>query len=138
MNTDQRPKYYLYTRAFKNAKWILTDKKSGEVTEYNYSEMSKIVKDGYISHNSQLAEKSQNVIVRYLHRAGGLIAEINKWQVVGVHYSEILPDYTIDCYAWHYQCPHCEAVQNEIRGKEQKEVVGIYCLSCREYSEMNP
>ena len=39
MNTDHRRKYFLYPRTFENAKWILTDKKSGQVTEYNYSEM---------------------------------------------------------------------------------------------------
>ena len=50
MKTDQRPNYHLYWRAFENAKWILTDNKSGEVSEYNYSEMSRIVEDAYVVH----------------------------------------------------------------------------------------
>ena len=54
MNTDQRPKYYLYTQAFEKAKWLLTDKKSGEVTEYDYSGMSSIVIDAYKSHKQPL------------------------------------------------------------------------------------
>ena len=146
MKNDQRPKYYLYVRAFENAKWILTNKKSGEVSEYNYSEMSKVVEDGYISWYNSYYTKSpynqeelnpKNVIVRYLRQAGGLIAEINKSQVVSVGYSQILPDYTIDCYDWHYQCPHCELPQDEVKGKgEKKEVVRFYCISCHEYTEM--
>ena len=147
MNTDQRPKYYLYVRAFENAKWILTDNNSGEVSEYNYSEMSKVVKDGYVSwYNNYLAkppynqeeENPENLRVRYLRQAGCLIARINKRDVVGVGYSQILPDYTIDCYDWRYQCPHCEAVQDEIREKEPKEVIRFYCLSCHEFTEFNP
>ena len=144
MNTDQTPKYYLYTQAFENAKWVFTDNKSGEVTEYDYSEMFKVVKDGYISwYNNNLSKppynqeelNPKNVIVRYLRQAGGLIAEINKGHVVGVTYSQILPDYTIDCYDWHYQCRHCEAVLDEIREKGQTGVNRLYCVSCRNYSE---
>ncbi len=131
MKTDRIPDH-LYWNAFEKAKWILTNKNSGEVTEYDYSGMSSIVIDAYKSHNSRY----KNPTVRYLHRVSCVI--YREGYVEGVRYSEILPDYTIECYDWHYQCPHCEAVQNEIRGKEQKEVVGIYCLSCREYSEMNP
>ena len=91
MNTDQTPKYYLYTQAFENAKWVFTDNKSGEVTENDYSEMFKVVKDGYISwYNNNLSKppynqeelNPKNVIVRYLRQAGGLIAEINKGHVV--------------------------------------------------------
>ena len=124
-NNNQGPKYHLYWHAFGNAKWILTNKKSGEVSEYNYSEMSKVVEDGYISwYNSRFANphyneeelNPENVIVRYLHQVGGLIAEINKSQVVGIRYSEILPEYTIKCYDWHYQCPHCKLPQDEVRG----------------------
>ncbi|MDE0636129.1 MAG: hypothetical protein OXI43_09820, partial [Candidatus Poribacteria bacterium] len=127
MRNNQTPKYYLYWQAFENATWILTDKKSGDISEYNYSEMSRIVEDAYISwHNNRFAKshyneeelKPENVIVRYIHQVGGLIAEINKSIVVGVRYSEILPDYTIDCYNWRYQCPHCKVPQDEVRGKE--------------------
>ena len=144
MKTNQRPNYFIYTRAFENAKWILTDKKSGEVSEYNYSEMSKIVEDGYISwYNNYLAKspyneeelKPENVIVRYLRQAGGLIAEVNKGQVVGVGYSQILPDYSIDCYDWHYICKHCEAILNEIREKGQERANRVFCTRCFEFSE---
>ena len=133
MKTDQSPKYHLYYEAFKNAKWILTDKKSGEVSKYNYSEMSGIVRDAYISHNSQLAAKPQNATIRYLHRESCVIYRSGYDE--NVSYSKILPDYTIDCYNWHYQCPHCELPQDEVRGKEKKEVVRIYCISCHEYTE---
>ena len=143
MKTDQRPKYFLYVRAFENAKWIFTDKKSGEVSEYNYSEMSKLVEDRYISwyNNSHLVKppynqeklNPQNVIVRYLHQvACGIYRE---GYVEGIRYSEILPDYTIDCYDWRYQCKHCESVLDEIRGKGQAKVNRLYCVSCRRHSE---
>ena len=33
----------LYRRMFENATWILTHKHSGERTQYNYSEMCKVV-----------------------------------------------------------------------------------------------
>ena len=144
MKTDQRPNYHLYWRAFENAKWILTESKSGEVSEYNYSEMSKVVKDRYISHyNNSLAKppynqeelKPENVIVRYLHQGGCGIARLNNRDIVGVGYSEILPDYTIDCYDWHYQCNYCKGVFDEIRGKGQERVNRLYCVSCHKYSE---
>ena len=143
MKTDQRPKYHLYWRAFENAKWILTESKSGEVSEYNYSEMSGIVKDAYISwHNSYLAKPPYNeeelnpqdvVIIRYLHRVSCVI--YRGGYVEGVSYSKILPDYTIDCYDWRYQCPHCKLPQDEVRGKEKKEVVRFFCPSCHKYTE---
>ena len=145
MKTDQVTKYFLYTRTFKNAKWILTDNKSGEVTEYDYSEMSSIVIDAYISwYNNYLAKppynepelKLEDLRARDLHQVGCGIARINKRDIVGVSYSEILPDYTIDCYDWHYQCPQCNAVQPEIKKKGQKGAIGIYCLSCLKYYEI--
>ena len=144
MRSNQRPNYFLYVRAFKNAKWILTDKKSGEVSEYGYSKMSKIVEYGYISwYNNYLAappyneEKldPKNVTVRYLHQVGGLIARINKKDVVSVSYSEILPDYTIECYDWYYQCQHCEIPLDEIREKGQESANKVFCPRCFEYSE---
>jgi hypothetical protein len=141
---DSSPKYFLYVRAFENAKWIFTDKKSGEVTEYDYSEMSKLVEDRYIAwYNNYLAKppyneaelNPQNVIVRYLHQVSCGIARLNSRDIVGVHYSEILPDYTIECYDWRYQCKHCEGVLDEIRGKGQAKVNKLYCVSCRRHSE---
>lgn len=144
MKTDQKLKELLYRGAFENAKWILTDKQSGEVSEYNYSEMSHVVTDGYISwYNSTLATPPynaaeltpKNVRVKYLRQAGGLIAEINKSKVVGVSYRQILPGYTIDCYDWHYQCRHCDAVLNEIREKGQECVNSIFCPHCFQFTE---
>ena len=141
MKTDRIPDH-LYWNAFENARWILTDNKSGEVTEYNYSEMSKVVIDGYVSwHNGYLAKspynepelKPQNVIVRYLHQTGAQIRI--KRDSIGVVYSQILPDYTIDCYDWRYQCNHCGFVLNEIRRKGQAGVNRLYCVSCRRHSE---
>ena len=129
MNTDQRPKYYLYTQAFEKAKWLLTDKKSGEVTEYDYSGMSSIVIDAYKSHNSRY----KNPTVRYLHRVSCVI--YREGYVEGVRYSEILPDYTIECYDWIYQCNHCGFVLDEIRRKGQAGVNRLYCVSCRKDSE---
>ena len=145
MKTDQRPKYFLYVRAFENAKWILTDKKSGEVTEYSYSEMSGIVTDAYISwHNNYLAKlyneeelnpQNAGISIRYLHRGSCIIYRAG--YVEDVDYSKILPDYAIDCYDWRYQCPHCQLPQNEVREKgEKKEVVRFYCISCHEYTEL--
>ena len=143
MKTDRIP-YHLYWNAFENARWILTGNKSGEVTEYHYSEMSRIVKDAYISwHNSYLAKppyneeelKPENVIVRYLHQVVAGIARRNKGDIVGIRYSDILPDYTINCYDWRYQCNYCKGVFDEIRGKGQERVNRLYCVSCHKYSE---
>ena len=129
MKTDQRPNYHLYTRAFENAKWFLTDQKSGEVTEYNYSEMSSKVIDGYLSQN----RRYKNVTIRYLHRASCLI--YREGYVEGVSYSKILPNYTIDCYDWHYQCRHCEMPLSQIREKGQKRVNKLFCPHCFKDSE---
>ena len=69
MKADHRRKYILYPQAFENAKWVLTNKKSGKVSEYDYSKMSSIVINAYISHNSRFAEKPQGTTIRYLSRA---------------------------------------------------------------------
>lgn len=139
MKADRIP-YHLYVRAFENAKWILTDKKSGEVTEHDYSEMSSIVRDAYISHNSRLAAtyskkevKPQNPIIRYLHRVSCVI--YSEGYIENVSYSQILPDYTIDCYDWHYQCQHCKIPLDEIREKGQESANKVFCLRCFEYTE---
>lgn len=134
MNADDRRKNLLRARAFEKAKWILTDKKSGQVSEYDYSKMSEIVRDAYISRNSRLDIKSKYVTIRYLHRASCLIHGDGYDE--DVSYSQILPNYSIKCYDWHYQCPECDAVQPEIKKKGQKGVSGIYCLSCFEYYEI--
>lgn len=141
MNTDRIPDY-LYWEAFENAKWILTDKKSGEVSEYNYSEMSRIVRDAYISwYNNYLAKppyneeklNPQNVTIRYLHQPSYVIYKAG--YVEHVDYGKILPDYTIECYDWRYMCNHCGFVLNEIRRKGQAGVNKLYCISCRNHSK---
>ena len=99
MKADHRRKYILYPQAFENTKWVLTNKKSGKVSEYDYSKMSSIVINAYISHNSRFAEKPQGTTIRYLSRANCEI--YSKGSVENVSYSKILPDYTIDCYDWH-------------------------------------
>ena len=141
MKQDRIP-YHLYVRAFENAKWILTNKNSGEVTEYDYSEMSSIVIDAYISwHNGYLAKppyneaelNSQNVTIKYLHRGSCLI--YRGGYVEDVDYSKILPDYTIDCYDWHYQCRHCNGVLDEIREKGQEAAKIVFCIRCFEETE---
>ena len=128
MKTDRIP-YHLYTQAFEKAKWILTNKNSGEVTEYDYSGMSSIVIDAYKSHNSRY----KNPTVRYLQRVSCVI--YREGYVEGVTYSQILPDYTIECYDWIYQCNHCGFVLDEIRRKGQAGVNRLYCVSCRKGSE---
>ena len=145
MKTDQETKYSLYIRTFKNAKWILTDNKSGEVIECDYSKMSSIVIDAYIScYNNNLAKppynnepelKLEDLRARDLHQVGCGIARINKREIVGVSYGEILPDYTIDCYDWHYQCRHCDAVLDETREKGQETAKRVFCPHCFKDSE---
>ena len=135
MNTDHTRKYILYPQAFEKAKWIFTDKKSGEVTEYDYSGMSSIVIDAYISHNSRYKNVTgyKNVTVRYLHRVSCLI--YSEGYIENVSYSQILPNYTLDCYDWHYLCRHCDAVLDEIREKGQESANRVFCTSCFEYTE---
>lgn len=140
MKTDHRRKYIFYPQAFENAKWILTNKKSGEVSEHDYSGMSSIVIEGYRSRNSRFAAtygkkeaKPPNVIIRYLHRVSCLI--YSEGSVEDVSYSQILPDYTIDCYDWHYLCRHCDAVLDEIREKGQETANRVFCPHCFEESE---
>ena len=128
MKTDRIPDH-LYWNAFENAKWILTEKQSGEVTEYDYAEMSRIVIDAYISRNSRY----NNVTVRYLGHVACKIYREGYGE--GVRYSQILPDYTIDCYDWHYQCRHCDGVLDEIREKGQKTANRVFCTRCFEYTE---
>ena len=129
MNADDRRQNLLRARAFKKAKWILTDKNSGQVSEYDYSEMSRTVIDAYISQNSRY----QNVTIRYLQRVSCLIYRDGYDE--DVSYSQILPNYTIDCYDWHYLCQHCDAVLDEIREKGQKVDNRVFCTRCFEYTE---
>ena len=109
-------------------------------SEHDYSGMSCIVIEGYRSRNSRFAAtygekevKPPNVIIRYLHRVSCLI--YSEGSVEDVSYSQILPDYTIDCYDWHYLCGHCDAVLDEIREKGQESANSVFCTRCFEYTE---
>lgn len=131
MRNNQGLESLRYTRAFENAKWILTDNKSGDIIEYDYSGMSGIVIEAYRSHNHRFAGKT--VTIRYLHRVSCVI--YREGYDENVSYSKILPEYTIECYDWHYICNHCESVLDEIREKGQDRTNRIFCPRCFEYSE---
>ena len=115
----------LNKRAFSNATWILTDKQSGEVSEYDYLGMSGIVIDAYKENRNP-----QNVTIKHLSRVGCEISIIDDRYAESVSYSTILPDYTIDCYDWHYRCQHCGAILDEIREKGQKVLLELSCSGC--------
>lgn len=136
--------YLLYSRCFENATWILTEKHSGNKKEYNRNEMSKMVIEGYVSsHNRRYSEayygvpkiSSEGIIVRYLHERGGLIAEIRKSIVVSTFFSEILPDYEIDCYGFRYHCPKCYFIFDDIK-LQGEESEPLFCVKCFEYVDV--
>ena len=135
---DNRLNYHLNYQKFQNAKWVLKDKKTEEIIECNYSEMSNMVKNGYVLyHNRRFANdlyrsepiKVENIRTRELDIAGGTVAEINKSIEVGILYQEVLPNYTvIDCYDYKYQCEECDIVTDKIRNQgEEKE---LFCRKC--------
>ena len=140
MRNNTVPKYFLSHRKFENAKWVFKDNESGAIVEYNYSELSVLVINGYASdHNSKFAvppynDRSidvENLRVRELNIAGGVIAEIDRGMVVGIHYESILPKYTlVDCYDYKYQCKECEAVLDEIRSRGEEKVKTLFCPGC--------
>ena len=133
-------KYHLCYSSFENAYWILTNKDSKESIEYNYSEMSKAVKEAYISyHNCHYADNSSqkeidanNVIVRCLHRVGAMISQKQGW-VANIGYGQILPEYDIECYDYRYQCPKCDWVFDEIMRQGQERENELYCRHRREF-----
>ena len=110
-------------RAFKDATWVLTDKRTGKVSEYNYSEMSGIVTEAYKG-------KTPDVIAKHLRLVGCEIVRMDDRKAESVNYSDILPEYTIDCYDWYYQCHHCGTVLDKIREKGQKALLGLLCSNC--------
>ena len=137
---DSSPKYYLNHQKFENAKWVLKNKKTGEIIECDYPKMSDMVQNGQVSyHNSRFANdiykseriKIENIRTRELNRAGGLVAEIDKGMVVGIRYEEVLTNYTvIDCYDYRYQCQKCDVVTDEIRGQGEEREKELFCRGC--------
>ena len=133
-------------RAFENATWILTHKESGEIIECDYREMSHRVKNGYISYWNKTYGKYpyneeeinlEDIRVRCLDRGGCDISQVKKRLVYDASYTDILPQYSIDCYGWHYQCTNsdCKAMLSEISGKGEKIRDRIFCTRCFKYSE---
>ncbi len=134
-------KSFLCHRRFKNAYWILTNKETKENIKYNYSEMSKAIREVYTSYwngfyalppYSEDEIDANNVIVRCLHQGGCNISKERGW-VIAVGYSQIFPEYDIECYDYRYQCPKCQYVFDEIARQGQKRTEEIYCLGCHEF-----
>ena len=145
-NNDQYRLDLEARRAFENATWILTHKESGEIIECDYGEMSHRVKNGYISYWNKTHGKYpyneeeinlEGISVRCLYRGRCDISQVKKRSVYSASYTDILPQYSIDCYDWHYQCTNskCKAMLSEIRGKGEKIRDRIFCARCFKYSE---
>ena len=137
---DSRPNYHLSHRKFENAKWVLKDKKTGEIIECDYRKMSNMVQNGYVSYyNRSFANdiyksepiKIENIRTRELNIAGGIVAEINKSMVIGIGYEQVLPNYiVIDCYDYKYQCQICDVPTDEIRGQGEEKEKELFCMKC--------
>lgn len=145
MKREPEHKSYLCNRRFEHATWVLKDEKLGNITEYNSPEMRELVIEGYISYwNSTYCNSlfnlekisERDLSVKCLHLGGAIIREIGKSSVIGTLYTQILPQYFIDCYDWNYQCKNdeCQAVLNRVKGKEEKILDEVYCIYCNQYS----
>lgn len=132
----------LCNHCFRDATWILTHKHTREQRHYTFSEMVNLVNQAYISyyqHQQQTYSKETpqredkvKAQVRCLHQASCIMFRSNPSSIVFVGFDEILPNYEIDCYGWHYQCPHCELPLDEKRKRGQQSMETLVCQHCYE------
>ena len=133
-------------RAVENATWVLTKKKTGDVIECDYRKMSDIVKRAYISYwNQRFSDpiykmeelKPEDIIIRCLHKYSCDVSHVKRSMVTGESYSQILPEYSINCYGWNYQCLNddCGAVLKHVRHKGEKLIDELFCPYCFEHSK---
>jgi hypothetical protein len=141
MRTTQQHNYVLCKRCYENATWILTDKHSKEQRHCNYSEMETLVTEAYLSHANPQDKDSPDALeemdavnanVRCLHQGSCMIFRRYPSRVEFVNFESILPNYDIDCYGWHYQCPHCKLPLDETRKKGQQRMETLVCQHCFE------
>ena len=145
-----RDEYYKFDsnahRAVENATWVLTEKKTGDVIECDYREMSSIVEKAYISYwNQRFSDprdkmeelKPEDIIIRCLHKYRCDVSHVKKGMVTSESYDQILPEYSIDCYDWNYQCRNddCRAVLRHVRHKGEKIRDELFCPRCFEHSK---
>lgn len=139
-NQNSNLKSHIIRQKFKDAKWILKDKKTGEIIEYDYHKMSDMVQNGYISHRNKNytdnihksePQKIGGIAIRELNIAGGLIAETDKRMVVHIDYQQVLPNHdVIDCYDYKYQCKECGTLTDKIRGQGKEKEKELFCREC--------
>ena len=80
-NNDMYQYDFLTNRAFENATWILTEKKTGNIIECGKRKMSSMVEDGYLSYlNRRYGDKLNpgDIRVRLLHGNGCDIAKVKE------------------------------------------------------------
>lgn len=128
---------YLYdfrtNRAFENATWILTEKKTGNIIECDKRKMSSMVVEGYLSYlNREYGDKlnRRDIGIRLLHSNGCNISKVKERMIQAVGYEEILPEYSVECYGWSYQCSKCNCPSDEINVKGKKGPNQIFCMHC--------
>ena len=135
-NNDMYQYNFRTNRAFENATWILTNKKTGNIIECDKRKMSSMVVDGYLSYlNREYGDKlnRRDIGVRLLHSNGCDISKVKERMVQAVGYEEILPEYSVECYGWSYQCNKCNCPSDEINVKEKKGPNQIFCRHCLKF-----
>ena len=137
MKNSDMYQYDLRTnRAFENATWILTDKKTDNIIECDKRKMSSMVTDGYLSYlNRRYGDElnPEDIRVRLLHGHGCDISRVKERLVQAVGYDEILPEYSVECYGWSYQCSKCNCPSDEINVKGKKGPNQIFSMHCRKF-----
>ena len=147
MKQDKHQYYHMHKyNAMQNATWTLINKKTGETTEHNYSEMSKIAREKYIRwHDEKFAGEPyrqdklnpENISIRSLDKGGCSISDQTFRTVTGVGYDQILPEYNISCYGYNYQCTECYLPLDKIKIKENTQARSkeLFCPSCLKFVE---
>ena len=150
MRGNKEPYYQfdLHThRAMENATWVLTSKESGETTEHNHNQMSKIAQEGYIRYYNETFTgvpyhrdklDPENISTSSLGRRGCDISNRASSTVTSVGYNQILPEYNINCYGHNYQCVKCRHPLEEIKEKGEKQTARkkLFCGNCLEFNEV--
>ena len=127
-------------RAMQTATWILTNRESKERIQCNYQQMSNMVEERYIQYHNQRYEdydapkiSQEDTRVRVLKRNGCDISDTR--YVTPIGYREILPEYTIDCYGYSYQCNQCKLTLKETK-KQGHDEDKLFCPKCLELVEV--
>ena len=126
---EQHSYRILNNDSVQNATWILTNKESGEIIKCNYDKIRNMVREGYIRHNKKEQLKSEDIRIRFLYKSDHEVYDIKSQTTQKIGYDRTLPEYTIECHGYTYQCNKCNHLLSQTHEKDKRPKNEL-CTNC--------